>query len=105
MMIIDKKNNLKTLFSLGVTVKEIKRIFVYQGFLLTLFGLSVGLIIGVLLVFLQQKFQLFMITPTIPYPVELRFLNVVVVAVTIAVLGYIAAKIASSRISVGFIER
>lgn len=105
MMIIDKKNNLKTLFSLGVTVKEIKKIFVYQGFLLTLFGLSVGLIIGVLLVFLQQKFQLFMITPSIPYPVELRFLNVMVVAFTIAILGYIAAKIASSRISVAFIER
>lgn len=105
MMIIDKKNNLKTLFNLGVTVKEIKRIFVYQGFLLTLFGLSVGLIIGVLLVFLQQKFQLFMITPSIPYPVELRFLNVAVVAFTITILGFVAAKIASSRISVGFIER
>ncbi|MDG2193706.1 MAG: ABC transporter permease [Polaribacter sp.] len=105
MMIIDKKNNLKTLFSLGVTIKEIKRIFVYQGFLLTLFGLSVGLILGVLLIFLQQKFQLFMITPSIPYPVELRFLNVLVVAFTIAILGYIAAKIASSRISIAFIER
>ena len=46
MMIIDKKQNLKTLFSLGVSMKEIKRIFVLQGFLLTLFGLTVGLAVG-----------------------------------------------------------
>ena len=37
MMIIEKKSNLKTLFNLGVTIKEIKRIFVLQGFLLTFF--------------------------------------------------------------------
>jgi len=105
MMIIDKKQNLKTLFNLGVTIKEIKKIFVLQGFLLTLFGLTIGLVVGVTLVFLQKKFEFFMITQTIPYPVEFKFFNVVSVAVTIGVLGFIAAKIASSRISPNFIEK
>ena len=105
MMIIDKKQNLKTLFNLGVTIKEIKRIFVLQGFLLTLFGLVVGLLIGTILVFLQKEFAFFMITSTIAYPVEFRFFNVLSVAVTISVLGFIASKIASSRISANFIEK
>ena len=105
MMIIDKKQNLITLFNLGASMKEIKRIFVLQGFLLTLFGLTVGLGVGVILVLLQKKFEFFMITQTIPYPVEFRFFNLLSVALTIAILGFIAAKIASSRISTRFIER
>jgi lipoprotein-releasing system permease protein len=105
MMIIDKKDNLKTLLSLGATVKEIKKIFVFQGFLLTLFGMIIGLTIGVILVFLQQKFSLFMITQDLAYPIELRFSNLIIVMTTIIVLGFIASKIASSRISQEFIER
>lgn len=105
MMIIDKKQNLKTLFNLGVTIKEIKRIFVLQGFLLTIFGLTVGLVIGSTLVFLQKEFEFFMITQTIPYPVEFKVFNVLSVAVTISVLGFIASKIASSRITKEFIEK
>jgi len=105
MMIIDKKDNLKTLFSLGATVAEIKKIFVIQGFLLTLFGMTFGLILGVILVFLQKEFGLFMITESMAYPVEFQFSNLVVVIFTITFLGFIAAKIASSRITKEFIER
>ncbi len=104
MMIIDKKDNLKTLFSLGATVKEIKKIFELQGFLLTLLGMLIGLTIGVVLVFLQNKFELFMITENLAYPVEFRFSNLIIVILTITILGFIAAKIASSRISNKFIE-
>lgn len=99
MMILDKKENLKTLFSLGAPIKTIKKIFILQGFLLTLFGLLIGLIVGVSIVFLQKNFEFIMITPSLPYPIEFRMLNVVIVFFTILTLGYIAAKIASSRIS------
>jgi lipoprotein-releasing system permease protein len=105
MMIIDKKDNLKTLFSLGASVKEIKKIFELQGFLLTFFGMLIGLSIGVILVFLQRQFALFMITENLAYPVEFRFLNLIIVFLTITVLGFIASKIASSRISKEFIEK
>ena len=105
MMIIDKKDNLKTLFSLGATVADIKKIFVIQGFLLTLFGMIFGLFLGVILVLLQKEYGWFMITESLAYPVEFRFTNLLVVVFTITILGYIAAKIASSRISKEFIER
>ncbi|PQJ21546.1 ABC transporter permease [Tenacibaculum sp. SG-28] len=105
MMIIDKKNNIRTLLNLGSTVKEIKQIFVYQGFMMVGLGLVLGMLLGVLLVFLQLKLQLFMITDGLPYPVELRWSNICIVVVTISLLGYFASKIASSRISLSFINK
>ncbi len=99
MMILDKKENLKTLFSLGATIKEIKKIFIFQGLLLTFFGLIIGLLIAIVFVVLQKNFEFIMITPSLAYPVEFRIVNVIIVFLTIITLGYIAVKIASSRIS------
>jgi lipoprotein-releasing system permease protein len=99
MMILDKKENLKTLSNLGVTISEIRQIFVLHGFLLTIFGLMIGLIIGSILIYLQLEFQLFMITKTLAYPVEFTIINLGIVIVTIVVLGFLASLIASSRIS------
>ena len=105
MMIIEKKSNLKTLFNLGVTIKEIKRIFVLQGFLLTFFGMLIGLSMGVILVFLQQAFGWFKIVGEMPYPIEFRFSNLFIVIFTITILGFLASKIAGSRISKEFIDQ
>ncbi len=99
MMIIDKRSNLKTLFHLGADIKEIRKIFVLQGFLLTLFGLVIGLLIAIPFVLLQKKYGLIMITKNLAYPVEFHLTNVLVVILTIVILGYLAAKIASARIS------
>jgi lipoprotein-releasing system permease protein len=104
MMILDKRDNLKTLYSLGATIKEIKRVFVLQGFLLSVFGLIIGLSIGILLVLLQKKYALFMITQHLAYPVEFTFFNVFSVVITMLVLGFLASKIASSRISKKLVE-
>ncbi len=104
MMIIDKRKNLKTLLNIGATVEEIKTIFMLQGLLLCLAGMGIGLFSGVVIVLLQYKFGWFKITVDIPYPVEFRWINLFVVTLTIVILGFIAAKIASGRISKKFIE-
>ncbi|MCF6349442.1 MAG: ABC transporter permease [Flavobacteriaceae bacterium] len=99
MMILDKRANVKTLFNLGLKIKEIKKIFYLQGILLTLLGLVVGLILAIILIVLQNKFELFMITASLAYPVEFHFINLIIVIATILGLGFIAAFIASSRVS------
>lgn len=99
MVIIDKKDNLKTLFSLGTEVKSLRRIFLYYGISLCTLGGIIGIGIGALAVFLQHQFQLVMITETLAYPVVLSIENVLIVLATIVVLGYIATLIASSRVS------
>ena len=104
MMIIDKKDNLKTLFHLGSTIKEIRKIFVLQGFLLTIFGLFVGLFIAIPFVLLQKKYGFIMITQSLAYPVEFQLTNVLIVIFTIVFLGYFAAKLASGRINNKLVE-
>lgn len=104
MMIIDKRENLKTLFHLGSGVRDIRKIFVYQGFLLNIFGLLIGLLVAIPFVLLQKKYGFIMITNSLAYPVEFRLMNVIVVIMTIIVLGFLAAKIASARISKKLVE-
>ena len=104
MMIIDKKSNLKTLLNLGVEIKNIRKIFLLQGTLLTFFGGILGLVIGIIIILIQQHFQVFMITPTLAYPVIFSFQNVFIVLITIFILGFLASLIASSRVSKGLLD-
>ena len=99
MMILDKKGNLKTLFNLGTEIKDLRKIFLLQGTLLSVFGGIIGLVLGIIIVLLQQHFQLVMITPTLAYPVIFSLENVLIVMGTIVTLGFIASLIASSRVS------
>lgn len=99
MMVLDKKANLKTLFNLGSEIKHLRRIFLLQGTLLSFFGGLIGLILGIVLVLLQQHYELVMITPTLAYPIVFNIENVLIVLITILSLGFLASLIASSRVS------
>jgi len=99
MMILDKKGNLKTLFNLGTEIGHLRKIFLLQGTLLSVFGGIIGLILGIILVLLQQQYELIMITPTLAYPVVFTLENVIIVMTTIVSLGFVASLIASSRVS------
>lgn len=98
MMILDKQQNSRTLYNLGVTVKELRRIYFVQGVLVTTAGGIIGVLLGVLLIGSQLLLGWVKIG-SIDYPVELNFLNVLIVLATIVVLGILASKIASSRIN------
>ncbi|MGC6437464.1 MAG: ABC transporter permease [Flavobacteriaceae bacterium] len=95
MMIVDKKENLKTLYKLGAQRKTIQKVFYFQGLMMTLIGGALGIILGLVVIVLQKKFDLIMITNTLPYPVEISWNNIGVAFLTITILGIIASKIAS----------
>lgn len=97
MVILDKRENIKTLHSLGATPHQIKNIFFTQGVFLTLLGGSLGLIFSLILVFMQLEYDLVMITPSLPYPVAITWQNIVLVMVTITSLGMLASWIAANR--------
>lgn len=99
MMILDKKHNIKTLLNLGTEINDLRKIFILQGTLLSVFGGIIGLLLGIAIVLLQQQFELIMITPTLAYPVVFNIENVLVVFATIVTFGFIASLIASSRVS------
>lgn len=96
-MILDKRENIKTLHSLGATPSQIKNIFFMQGMLMTCLGGLIGLVVAIILIILQMNFDLVMITPSLPYPVEMKAENILIVIVTIFVLGLIASYIAAGR--------
>ena len=95
MMVIEKKGNLHTLLVLGLTKKQVSKIFFYQGGLISVVGSIIGLVIGVLLIFLQQTFALFMITPSLAYPVVFELQNFLTVLFTVCVLGCVASTFVS----------
>lgn len=99
MMILDKQQNSKTLFALGTTIKELRRVYFMQGVLVTSLGGLIGVLIGSILIGSQLAFEWLKITPSLAYPVEYNFVNVLVVLATIIILGLISSKIASSRIT------
>nr|WP_298659983.1 FtsX-like permease family protein [uncultured Flavobacterium sp.] len=104
MMIIEKKNNLRTLYFLGTELKHLKKIFLFQGNIITVFGGLLGLLLGMGLVALQQHFEWIMISPSLPYPVKFELKNCIIVILTILVLGFLASKIASSTVSKKLVE-
>lgn len=99
MMMLDKKKSLNTLFNIGATVKDIRKVFFYQGSLMSIVGGLLGLGVSFVIAVLQKMFDLVMITPSIAYPVTIKLENFFIVFFTISVLGIIASKIASIRIT------
>jgi lipoprotein-releasing system permease protein len=99
MMIIDKKSNVKTLYNVGASLPSIRKIFLFQGSLMTVLGTVLGLLLGYILIVLQQQFGLLMITPSLPYPTRITMISFVVVFFTITIIGFIASLLASSRIN------
>ena len=97
MVILDKRENIKTLHNLGATKRSIRSIFFLQGTLMTLVGGTLGLVCGLILIYLQLQFNFVMITPSLPYPVKIKVENIALVFFTISILGISASYIAASR--------
>ena len=104
MMVLDKKSNLKTLYSLGVPLRKLRNIYFFQGVLVTAFGGLLGIVIASLLVWSQMLFEWILLTPSLPYPVDFQVTNVALVLATILILGIIASAIASARINKRLLE-
>ncbi|MFP9098840.1 ABC transporter permease [Flavobacterium sp. RHBU_24] len=104
MLILDKRENIKTLHCLGAEVKSLRNIFFLQGIFITAIGAFIGLLLGLGFVLAQQQFSLIMITPTMPYPTAVTLTNVAIVLATIFILGIGASRIAAGRVNAQLLE-
>lgn len=100
MIILEKKAHIKTLYDIGFTQKKLKTIFLYQGLILSITGLFVGLTLGIAITLLQQHFGFVKITEDFPYPIVFSWKNGAIVTITILILSIIASYIAASRIKI-----
>lgn len=96
MLIIEKQHDIGTLRSLGADERLIRRIFILEGWLISLLGLAIGLVIGIAFVLLQQKFGIIKMPGSyvVPaYPVILKGSDVILTASGVAAVGYLIATL------------
>ena len=94
MLIIEKQNDIATLRSLGAQDSLIKRIFVLEGWMISLVGLAGGLVAGILFSLLQQHFGFIKMPGHFvvqAYPIILSWSDILLTAVGVAVIGYLIA--------------
>jgi ABC-type lipoprotein release transport system permease subunit len=94
MLIIDKKNDIETLRNLGANNHTIKRIFLFEGWMISAVGALVGIGLGSGLCLIQQYFGLLKLGEGYvveAYPVVTNVMDVVLVFVTVLVMGFLAA--------------
>jgi len=94
MLIIDKKEDIITLRNLGADQKLIRQIFLLEGWMISAVGAVVGIIIGTILSFLQEKIGFIKLGPGFiveNYPVVIQFSDILLVFFTVLVMGFFAA--------------
>jgi ABC-type lipoprotein release transport system permease subunit len=94
MLIIDKKDDIETLRDLGANNKLIKRIFLFEGWMISGVGALIGICLGVLLCLLQQYFGLLKLGTGYvvnAYPVVTNMLDILLVFTTVLLMGFLAA--------------
>ena len=99
MLIVDKKKNLHTLWSMGASESLLRKTFVNVGLLVTFIGGVSGIILGSSLVLLQYHFHFLTFGGGMAYPVELNISNIFIVTFTIFVIGYLASKLSVLRLN------
>ena len=96
MLIIDKKDDVVTLRNLGASDKQIRRIFLFEGRLISVFGAILGILLGLLLCWLQQQYGFvkmgssegtFVVNA---YPVSVHYSDVLLIFLTVIATGWLA---------------
>jgi len=104
MIILEKQPNIKTLNQIGVPVRDLRKIFLFQGLIICLVGSVIGLVLGAIVVSLQIAFGFISIREGLAYPVEFSWVNILLVFASIAVLGLLASLISSSRVNASYLK-
>lgn len=104
MLIIDKKKDILTLRNMGAGNRLIKRIFLVEGWLISVIGSMTGIFLGTLISWIQQRFGVIKLTGSgsfiiDAYPVQIQVLDILLIWVTVLIIGLLAARYPVQQIS------
>ena len=105
MMGIEKRKDIKTLLSFGISISQIKKIFILQGVLIGFSGIVFGTFLGVGTSLIQEYFGIVKINMTSSilesYPIELNFVDIIFTITIVFLISIIASLIPSNLIKSG----
>ncbi|NOZ47508.1 MAG: ABC transporter permease [Chlorobi bacterium] len=110
MLIIDKKNDIFTINSLGANKKTIRHIFLIEGWFISIIGAVAGLLTGGIICWLQITYKIVKLQGSgsfiiDAYPVALKMSDFVFVLLTVLFIGYIAAWLPSRYVLNNFMNK
>jgi lipoprotein-releasing system permease protein len=95
MLIIDKRDDVVTLRNLGASDRQIVRIFLFEGRMISFFGAFAGVVLGLLLCWLQQEYGLIALGSSgsfvvDAYPVSVHASDVLLIFITVLLIGFLS---------------
>lgn len=96
MLIIEKRDDIETLKSIGADDSLIRKIFVNEGWLISILGIVTGVSAGLLICFLQQRFGLVKMPGNFvveAYPVVVEWGDIVLTFISVSVVGFLASAL------------
>ncbi len=110
MLIIEKKKDISVLRSMGTEMQQIRKIFLYEGWLISLTGAIIGLMLGILITWIQQRFGIIRLQGSgsfviDTYPVKIVPGDFLLVLFTVIGIGYVAAWYPVRYISRKFLKQ
>lgn len=101
MLVIQKQGDTQTLRSLGAPEGMLRRVFLLEGWLVSLMGMVIGLVLGIAVVLLQEKFGIVPMPGNFlvqAYPVVLKFTDILWIVLGVAGVGYLMALVPSRKV-------
>ncbi|TKG93563.1 ABC transporter permease [Puteibacter caeruleilacunae] len=110
MLILDKKDDIEILKSMGATVRTIKRIFLFEGWLISFIGTILGMILGLIFCYLQMNYQLVKLPSeggflVDGYPVAISFPDILIIMTIVLCIGWAVAWYPVRYISGKYLEK
>ncbi|MEM7574680.1 MAG: FtsX-like permease family protein [Bacteroidota bacterium] len=99
MIVLEKRRDIAILQSMGMTDRDIRRVFLQLGLLICGVALVVGLILAFGIYLLQQNFNLITLPGSFDeaYPISMRLADLPIVAVVVFTIGLLAAILPARR--------
>lgn len=97
MLMIEKKDDVQMLRSMGADDRMIRRIFLLEGSMIPTLGAVIGIVVGVVLCLLQQKYGLLQLGDTVgsfmndTYPVQIQLFDILMIFLTVSIIGLLIA--------------
>lgn len=96
MLMLEKKEDIVVFRNLGASPRQVRRIFLFEGWMISALGALIGLVLGLVICLLQQEYGLLKLGNGLEYvlsayPVAVEPLDIIVITVIVLLMGFLAA--------------